>query len=117
MATHAIPMLCSVESAGNSNGPGPPRRLQMPAAKQGDLREHLTRMRMGSPGPQKTGPPNGRAPENGRPHFDTFFPAPKPAEEEEAPAPPREQPPLSEDLFLFVCLLAVPPALGNSLWL
>ena len=104
MVTLAISMLCSVESAGNSIGPGPPRRLQTPAAKQGDLREHLTRMRMGSPGPPKNGPPNGRAPENGRPHFDSFFPAAKPTEEE-APAPPREQPPLSEDVYFFLSAL------------
>jgi hypothetical protein len=83
-------MLRSEEAAVKSNAPELPRRLQTPAPKQGDLREHLTRMRMGSPGPSKTEAPNGRALENGRPRFDNLFPAPTSAVEK-PPAPPREQ--------------------------
>lgn len=83
-------MLRSEEAAVKSNALELPRRLQTPAPKQGDLREHLTRMRMGSPGPSKTEAPNGRALENGRARFDNLFPAPTSAVEK-PPAPPREQ--------------------------
>ncbi len=84
--------LCS-DGEARAVGPEQPRRLQTPAgaAQPMDLREQLSRRRMGS----RASSQNGHASEDGGPHFGALFPAPTKVTptkvyDEQPPMPPRE---------------------------